>query len=116
MADALTPDQQKELVSRYQSLREEVDELYTKLGQVESDRNEHELVLKQLTSLESERRCWQQIGPVLAEKKVGDVLPILTMNRDRFSDTVKQLTETVGRKEKEISDLQTKYGIREVQK
>lgn len=41
------------------------------------------LVLKQLSGLESDRRCWQQIGPVLAEKRVGDVLPILTTNRDR---------------------------------
>lgn len=40
-------------------------------------------MLKQLSGLESDRRCWQQIGPVLAEKTVGDVLPILTMNRDQ---------------------------------
>lgn len=42
MAEDLSPEQQKELVGRYERLREEVDGLYTKLGQVDSDRNEHE--------------------------------------------------------------------------
>ncbi|CDF40154.1 unnamed protein product [Chondrus crispus] len=116
MAENLTPEQQKELVGRYQGLRQEGDALYTKLGQVDGDRNEHELVLKQLSGLDGNRRCWQQIGPVLAEKKVADVLPVLTMNRDRFTDTVKQLSETIKEKDKEITEMQTKYGIREVQK
>lgn len=49
----------------------------------------YRLVLKQLTGLESDRRCWHQIGAVLAEKKVGEILPILTMNRDqvRYPDS-----------------------------
>lgn len=42
MTETLSTDQQREIVSRYQRLREEVDELYQKLGQVDSDRNEHE--------------------------------------------------------------------------
>lgn len=43
------------------------------------------LVIKQMTGLESDRRCWHQIGAVLAEKSVGEVLPILTFNRDKVS-------------------------------
>jgi chaperonin cofactor prefoldin len=35
--------------------------------------------------LDEDRRCWQQIGPVLAEKKVKDVLPILSDNREQVS-------------------------------
>lgn len=74
------------------------------------------LVLKQLQGLEGNRRCWHQIGPVLAEKTVADILPVLSLNHERFTDKVKELSEKIKTKDKEISDLQTKYGIREVQK
>jgi Prefoldin subunit len=43
------------------------------------------LVIKQMGELGEDRRCWQQIGPVLAEKKVKDVLPILSDNREQVS-------------------------------
>lgn len=42
MAELLTPEQQRDVIAHYRRLREEVDELYTKLGQVDSDRSEHE--------------------------------------------------------------------------
>lgn len=41
------------------------------------------LVVKQLSSIDGSRRCWQQIGAVLAEKKVEEVLPVLIMTRDQ---------------------------------
>jgi hypothetical protein len=39
------------------------------------------LVIKQMAELDGDRRCWQQIGPVLAQKKVSDTLPVLATNR-----------------------------------
>lgn len=45
MTEQLSPEQQRELVAKYQSLREQVDDLYSKLGQVENDRAEHEYVV-----------------------------------------------------------------------
>jgi len=45
MAEDLTAEQQRELVAKYQRLREEVDALYSKLAQVDSDRTEHEYVI-----------------------------------------------------------------------
>lgn len=41
------------------------------------------LVIESLRELEGERRCWHQVGVVLAEKKVSEVVPILTLNRDQ---------------------------------
>lgn len=35
-------EEQRDAVIKYQRLREEVDELYSKLSQIESDRSEHE--------------------------------------------------------------------------
>jgi hypothetical protein len=41
-----------------------------------------------MAELDGDRRCWQQIGPVLAEKNVRDVLPILSENRDQVRSKV----------------------------
>lgn len=42
-------DHQKEGVRKFQDLREEIDDLQSKLGQLESDKNEHEYV-KQIST------------------------------------------------------------------
>lgn len=41
------------------------------------------VVIKSLNGLNGDRRCWHQVGAVLAEKKVEDVLPLLCINRDQ---------------------------------
>lgn len=71
------------------------------------------LVIKQMGELDGGRRCWQQIGPVLAEKRVMDVLPILTENREQLAGAVKVLSETIEKREGELVALQNKYSIRE---
>lgn len=63
--------------------------------------------------LDGDRRCWQQIGPVLAEKRVRDVLPILTENKQQLTAAVQMLSETIGKREGELMELQKKYSIRE---
>lgn len=40
------------------------------------------LVIKAITGLEPERRCYRMVGGVLVERTVGEVLPVLTTNRD----------------------------------
>ncbi len=114
MAGTLSADEQRELATRYQGLREEIDTLYNRLAVVDGDRSEHDLVLKQLSSLEGSRRCWHQVGAVLAEKTVAEVLPVLKTNRGQLADTVVKLTEAVQAREKELAEMTKKYGIREV--
>lgn len=76
-------EEQRQAVQQYQRLREQVEEMYSKVGQLETDKSEHDLVIKSLVALEDERRCWHQVGVVLAEKKVKDVLPLLRINSDQ---------------------------------
>lgn len=40
----MTLDEQRELVAKYQRLREEIDSLYSRVGKIDSDRSEHEYV------------------------------------------------------------------------
>lgn len=70
-------------------------------------------MIKQMAGLEGDRRCWHQIGPMLAERKVTDVLPVLRENRDQLVSALKVLTETIEKRESELAELQSKYDIRE---
>lgn len=110
----MTAEEQRELAERYQRLREEIDGMYGKLAQVDGDRSEHDLVLRQLKSLDNDRRCWQQVGATLAEKRVGDVVPALQATRNNLQATVEKLTKLVSSREEQLAELTRKYGIREV--
>lgn len=51
MSDAA--EKKKDAIIKYQRLREEVDDLFAKLGQMESDRNEHEYASEDNTTAEA---------------------------------------------------------------
>lgn len=104
-------EEQRDAVIRYQRLREQVDQMYSKLTQIETDSGEHDLVIKSLMGLAGERRCWHQVGAVLAEKKVKDVLPLLRMNNQQFAEAMKKITGQISVIEAEASQLQSKYKI-----
>jgi len=110
MATELSADERREHAVQYQRLREEIDSLYGRLGQVDSDRSEHDLVLKQLTQLDGERRCWHQVGAVLTERTVGDVAPVLKGTRDKLQNTVERITATVAERESKLADIARKIG------
>lgn len=40
----MATEEQRQVMSKYQGLREEVDELHGKLAQIDGNRNEHEYV------------------------------------------------------------------------
>lgn len=114
MAGSLTTEEQRDLAQRYQGLREDINTLYSRLAGVDSDRSEHDLVLKQMEKLDGSRRCWHQVGTVLAETTVAEVVPVLKINHSQLIESVQSLTAAVQAREKQLSELTNKYGIREV--
>lgn len=114
MASSLSTEEQRDLAQRYQGLREDINTLYGRLAGVDSDRSEHDLVLKQLAALDGSRRCWHQVGSVLAETTVAEVVPVLKINHGQLVESVQTLTGAVQAREKTLSEMTTKYGIREV--
>jgi len=75
-----------EVRSEYSQLRSSLQQLYAKLGALESDKSEHELVLAQLRELPGDRRAWIQIGGALCEQTVEQIIPILTGNLSAVRD------------------------------
>ena len=62
---------------RYQSMKQELQSLGDKLGELEMDADEHRLVLAALAPLEPKRKCWRRIGGVLVETDIGNTIPTL---------------------------------------
>eukprot|EP00871_Galdieria_phlegrea_P005836 jgi/Galph1/73/GphlegSOOS_G4845.1 len=105
---------EKEIVTRYQTLKQQIQQLMLKLEELENDRNEQELVLKQLSPLNDDRKCWRQVGSVLVEQTVGQVKPVLESTSKELRQTIEQLSEELKTKETEFIELKDKYKIREV--
>ena len=50
----------------------------------DSNLQEHESVLKALEGLDPERKCFRQVGGVLVERTVGEVVPAVKNNREQL--------------------------------
>eukprot|EP00178_Gracilaria_changii_P001835 TRINITY_DN1258_c0_g1_i1.p2 TRINITY_DN1258_c0_g1~~TRINITY_DN1258_c0_g1_i1.p2 ORF type:complete len:126 (+),score=34.48 TRINITY_DN1258_c0_g1_i1:170-547(+) len=109
MSAASTQTQRKQVMAQYQAVREQMDDKYAKLAQVNADRNEHELVISQLTQLAGDTRCWHQVGAVLAEKKVAQLIPVLQHTAHKLEEAGAQLSRTIERLEQSARQLETRY-------
>ena len=45
-------------------------------------------MLKTLEPLDSQRKCYRQIGDVLVQRSVGEVLPDLRANKDQLDQVI----------------------------
>ncbi|KAI3648140.1 hypothetical protein MP228_005994 [Amoeboaphelidium protococcarum] len=91
--------QQQQLTEKEQALFQEVQNkaaelkrLAAKLGELETERDEHKLVVNALKELEAERKCNQLLNGVLVQRRVGQVLPVLSENVDNFDRIISQMT------------------------
>ncbi|EME30953.1 prefoldin subunit 2 [Galdieria sulphuraria] len=105
---------EKEIVSRYQTLKQQIQQIMIKIEEFENDKNEQELVLKQLLPLNDDRKCWRQVGNVLLEQTVGQVKPVLESTSRELQQAIQNLNEELRTKETEFLELKEKYKIREV--
>lgn len=89
------PQHNPQHIQALQKMKSEIDAIMRKIVELEGQRDEHRhpllwpftyiffsLVMKAITGLEPTRRCYRMVGGVLVERNVGEVLPVLTVNRD----------------------------------
>ncbi|KAF5393025.1 hypothetical protein D9757_001279 [Collybiopsis confluens] len=89
----------------------------SKIGELEAEADEHNLVLTTLQEAlqeEPDRKCFRLIGGVLVERTVKDVVPALQTNRDGIRAAVQSLAEQYQNKEKEFETFKSEYQIRVV--
>ncbi|KAJ2030023.1 Cochaperone prefoldin complex subunit [Coemansia sp. RSA 376] len=90
----------------------ELKAVASKIGELELQLDEHNLVIKTMSPMSDDRKCFRLINGVLVERTVKEVLPALKTNQEGIASTIEQLTLQYKAKDKEFSDFRTKHHIR----
>ncbi|KAJ1961634.1 Cochaperone prefoldin complex subunit [Dispira parvispora] len=109
---ATASDQQ--IVAQFNGMRQELQNITQKIGELEMDVDEHQLVIDTMIPMEGNRKCFRLVGGVLMERTVGEVLPALKANHSGIKDVIDQLLQTYKKKEEEMNNFQKKHNIRMV--
>ncbi|EIE89304.1 hypothetical protein RO3G_14015 [Rhizopus delemar RA 99-880] len=105
-----------ELTQKYNQYKNELQQIAQKIGELESEVEEHKLVIESISSLEPDRKCFRMVGGVLVERTVKEVLPALETNYSGIKQVIDSLLQSYKRKEEEFINFQKKYNIQVVSK
>jgi len=92
-------------------LRNQVQSIAEKIGELEAERNEHALVVKTIEPLDPDRRCFRLINGVLIERDIKTILPAVQKNLNGISEVITKLTETLKKRQEELQNFQTRYNL-----
>ncbi|KAK9466907.1 Prefoldin beta-like protein [Lipomyces arxii] len=106
---------QSELQSQYNNYKSSLQQLSSKIGELESESDEHKLVLDTLLPLPPTRKCFRMIGGVLVERTVSDVIPALQQNQQGVESVLDQLMKEYKKTEDEMKKWQVKNKVQVVQ-
>ncbi|KAI7895955.1 Prefoldin beta-like protein [Mucor mucedo] len=105
-----------ELTQKYNQYKNELQQLAQKIGELESEVEEHKLVIDSISPLEPGRKCFRMVGGVLVERTINEVLPALETNFNGIQQVIESLLQSYKRKEEEFVEFQKKYNIQVVSK
>ncbi|EGE06332.1 prefoldin subunit 2 [Trichophyton equinum CBS 127.97] len=74
MAAQVDPKRQQELQMQYSNFKTTLHQLAQKIGDIETEAEEHKLVIESLQPLPLDRKCFRMINGVLVERTVLDEL------------------------------------------
>ena len=66
---------EQEVINTYQTLREEVSQLFRQLNKLKDEQTEHKLVIDAIKDLDPKRKCFRLIEGVLVERTVETRFP-----------------------------------------
>lgn len=117
MADKATdsgsePINEQVVANRWSVLRTELNQLNSKITELEMELSEHSLVIGAIQPLDPTRKCYRMIGGVLVERTIAEVLPAVQRNKEGLQEVIARLTEALQKKKKEIADYEAKYKIK----
>ncbi|KAG8756097.1 hypothetical protein FRC12_010686 [Ceratobasidium sp. 428] len=106
-----------EIQVRFSRFQNDLQQLAQKIGELEAEAEEHELVLTTLSdpyTNDPDRKCFRMIGGVLVERTVKDVVPSLEMNRNGLKNVLETLVKQYKSKEEDFNAFQREHKIRAV--
>ncbi|WOL15631.1 putative prefoldin subunit 2 [Canna indica] len=100
------------ILNTYANLRSEINQIYSKITELEMEVSEHSLVIGAIQPLDPSRRCYRMVGGVLVERTVKEVLPAVQRNKEGLEEVISRLNEALENKKKEIQEFELKYNIK----
>ncbi|KAJ6844205.1 putative prefoldin subunit 2 [Iris pallida] len=110
--DGTGPMNEQMIANMYGALRSEMNQLYSKITELEMEVSEHSLVMGAIQPLDPPRRCYRMIGGVLVERTIREVLPAVQRNKEGLEEVVARLNEALEKKKMEIADFELKHKIK----
>ncbi|CAJ2501549.1 Uu.00g044020.m01.CDS01 [Anthostomella pinea] len=104
-----------ELQTTYSNYKNTLQQLATKIGDVEQEAEEHKLVLDTLDPLPGDRKCFRMINGVLVERTVKDVVPALKTNADGLKKVLDDLVKQYKTKQDDLEKWKKKNNVQVVQ-
>ncbi|WRT63181.1 uncharacterized protein IL334_000084 [Kwoniella shivajii] len=98
----------------FQRYRTELQSLAQKIGEIESEMEEHALVLstlRPLTTSDPKRTCYRLIGGTLVKRSVEDVVPSLETNFSGIKEVLESLVKSYKGKEGEFEEWRKEMGV-----
>ncbi|KAI7852205.1 Prefoldin beta-like protein [Circinella umbellata] len=105
-----------EITQQYNKYKNELQQVAQKIGELESEVEEHKLVIDSIKPLEADRKCFRMVGGVLVERTVKEVLPALETNFNGIQQVIQSLLQSYKRKEQEFQEFQKEHKIQVVSK
>merc|ERR1712000_54186 len=115
MGQQITQKKQQELQQQYSNYKNTLQQIASKIGDVESEAEEHKLVLETLEPLPGDRKCFRMINGVLVERTVKDVVPALKTNSEGLRKVLEDLVKQYNNKQMEMEKWKKKNNIQVVQ-
>ncbi|XP_052188425.1 prefoldin subunit 2 [Diospyros lotus] len=106
------PINEQAVANIYGAMRTELNQIYSKITELEMEVSEHTLVINAIKPLDPSRRCYRMIGGVLVERTIREVLPAVQRNKEGLDEVITRLNEALEKKKKEIAEFEAKYKIR----
>ncbi|KAJ8653639.1 hypothetical protein O0I10_010676 [Lichtheimia ornata] len=116
MSSSSKKPSEAEITQQYNKYKNELQQLAQKVGELESEVEEHKLVIDSISPLEPDRKCFRMVGGVLVERTVKEVLPALQTNYNGIQQVIQSLLQSYKRKEQEFQEFQKKHNIQMVTK
>ncbi|KAL1299941.1 hypothetical protein HN51_044540 [Arachis hypogaea] len=110
--DHREPVNEQAVANIYAAMRSELNQIHSKITELEMEVSEHSLVVNAIQPLNPSRRCYRMIGGVLVERTVKEVLPAVLRNKEGLEEVISRLNEALEKKKKEIVEFEAKYKIR----
>lgn len=105
---------QGDLQATYNAFKNQLQQIAQKIGDLETESDEHTLVLQTISELPHERKAFRMIGGVLVERTVGEVIPALKTNQEGIKGVMETLLKQYKTTEDEFNKFQKDNKIKVV--